>query len=78
MFRSGVDVLLTPSSVSDARTYKDFVARDNRQQQEVEDVMFMSANLAGESPLSTVHTSWECDTNFDATWLFSHGIFPGC
>ncbi|XP_033635500.1 glutamyl-tRNA(Gln) amidotransferase subunit A, mitochondrial-like [Asterias rubens] len=47
VFRSGVDVLLTPSSVSDARTYKDFVARDNRKQQEVEDVMFMSANLAG-------------------------------
>ncbi|XP_071800549.1 glutamyl-tRNA(Gln) amidotransferase subunit A, mitochondrial-like [Asterias amurensis] len=47
VFRSGVDILLTPSSVSDARAYKDFVARDNRQQQEVEDVMFMSANLAG-------------------------------
>ncbi len=50
MFQSGVDVLLTPSSVSDAKTYKDFIVRDNRQQQEVEDVMFTSVNLAGGSP----------------------------
>ena len=47
VFNSGVDVLLTPTTVSDALRYKDFAAVDHREQNERQDVMTQPVNMAG-------------------------------
>ncbi|XP_067673920.1 glutamyl-tRNA(Gln) amidotransferase subunit A, mitochondrial-like [Haliotis asinina] len=47
VFASGVDVLLTPTTVADAPLYSDFICEDNRTRTEQHDVYTQSANIAG-------------------------------
>ena len=47
VFNSGVDVLLTPTTISDAIRYRDFASVDHREQNEKQDVMTQPVNMAG-------------------------------
>ena len=47
VFESGIQVLLTPTTISPAKSYQEFRLFDNRKRQEQEDLMVLSMNLAG-------------------------------
>ncbi|XP_046353928.2 glutamyl-tRNA(Gln) amidotransferase subunit A, mitochondrial-like [Haliotis rufescens] len=47
VFASGVDVLLTPTTLGDAPLFRDYVSEDNRTRTEQHDVYTQSANMAG-------------------------------
>ena len=47
VFSSGVDVLLTPTTLTEAPTYKWFTESDNRSRAEEQDVFTQPVNMAG-------------------------------
>ena len=49
VYGSGVDVLLTPTVLGDAPSYKWFSKADNRTRTQEQDVFTQPANMAGQS-----------------------------
>ncbi|XP_070568991.1 glutamyl-tRNA(Gln) amidotransferase subunit A, mitochondrial-like [Ptychodera flava] len=47
VFDSGVNILLTPTTISEAPSYTDFASVDHRKQSEQQDVLTQPVNLAG-------------------------------
>lgn len=72
VWASGIEVLLTPVTLTDAPKYSDFIHLDNREQCSIQDYCTQPANLAGMlHPTNNIHLSY---FNFDIN--ICHKCFP--